>query len=66
MIKFNEMKNENIFKYDTTHYKIFSSSISKLNAIFKDDDTLRAKLGYINSVLDEFRLKNNHRWNTRT
>jgi hypothetical protein len=57
IIKLIHMKNQNIFKNDDIHYKIFSSSAKKLNALFQDDDTLRAKLGYIDSILEEFNLK---------
>ena len=55
--KINSLKDTNIFTHDYMYYKLFSSSKSKLDKIFKQDHNLKSRLGYINSALTNNSLR---------
>ena len=49
------LKGTSIFTYDKTYYKSFKSLKKRLDGVF--EASIKAKLGYINSVLAEFALR---------
>ena len=52
----NKLKNTNIFTKQKPFYKLFSITPDRLNEMFNDAPSLKNKLGYINSILDDFSL----------
>ena len=52
--KINKLKGSNIFTDAKVYHKVFGSSSSKLTKLFDEHSSLKAKLGFINSVLCAF------------
>jgi len=52
--KINKLKGSNIFTDAKVYHKVFGSSSSKLTKLFDEHASLKAKLGFINSVLCDF------------